>query len=106
MIHDAALRQPATAAVSEAAGKTVSWPNTSAAPTRSVMPNGRATRAIGGGQPWCKSEDAKKGTASQFPFGEALILKLIGEAEMGGSPPFSPEHQPGPGSLINSPIAV
>ena len=29
-----------------------------------------------------------KGTASQFPFGEALILKWIIEAEMGGSPPF------------------
>ena len=32
----------------------------------------------------------KKGTASQFPFEEALILKRIGEAEIRGSPPFSP----------------
>ena len=32
------------------------------------------------------------GTASQFPFGEALIFERIGEAEMGGSPLFSPQH--------------
>ena len=30
--------------------------------------------------------------ARQFPFDEALIFKWIGEAEIGGSPPFSPEH--------------
>ncbi len=41
-------------------------------------------------QPVAEVRGREKGDSHEFPFDEALILKWIGEAEIGGSPLFRP----------------